>query len=161
MSEVFSCLVIPRAVDQVRALFEDGSLSDLPLAFERVEPTLTLIHHPGRRDDVRFASQVDRLAVELSGRLEPALAIDYDSRSGYRAARLFMCGSLASSFGAADEIWIQLGQDGYPLPDGPRLAMAELQDDQEYETIENAIELGLQALGQGDWDKIHEILSAF
>ena len=61
---------------------------------------------------------------------------------------------MEKAFEEADEVYVLLDEDGEPLVDGERLKLAGMDSDQEYDTIENAIELGLQSLGSGDWEKL-------
>lgn len=161
MSEVFHCIVVPMPAHDVQRAFARDVDTDLLCRFDETGSGFTLIHHPSRRNDYRFASESDGIAEILSGSTGAALVFEYDSRVGYRASRLYQHGALIESFGAKDELWAQADDVGQPILSGPRLKIADLDPNKEYEITDNAIELGLKALGVGEWDSIHEVLSEF
>jgi hypothetical protein len=158
MSEVYNCLVIPQPLHTVAAVYHETAYSDVPYEFERVNADVTLMYHQAPRDDYRFAEEMDEIAVGLSTRLGAVLVFEYDSRVGHRASRVYKDGELTATFGEADELWVPLDEQGYPILTADRLHTGELLNDVEYETVENAINLGLKTVGAGDWSDLHDFL---
>jgi len=70
----------------------------------------------------------------------------YDDRVGLRESIVISDGARVT-FGAGDELWVPLGEDGHPLATARALRHTELQDDEEYATIKDAIQLGLDRFG--------------
>jgi hypothetical protein len=93
------------------------------------------------------------LALEISAAHGHALLLQYDDRSGFRSAALYRDGTLARVWSEADELWVPLDEEGEPMTSSQPLRTEELvQDgDQEYETIKDAIQLGLEAFGAPAW----------
>jgi hypothetical protein len=67
-----------------------------------------------------------------------------------------------TSFGADDELWVPLDEDGNPLVTACARRIGELDHDAgaEYETCRNAIQLGLEALHCDDvWVSLRALMS--
>jgi hypothetical protein len=109
---------------------------------------------PRRRQD-----QLDELAKTLSHRAGRCLVVEYDSRTGTRSSKLFENGDHILDFGEEDEIYAPLDRHGQPKTDGLRLRLAELDPAEEYETIQNAIELGMAKLGVCAWKELKTIIA--
>ncbi len=95
-------------------------------------------------------NEIDRLARSLSTRFSDALIVDYDSRLGYRQTRIYASGELRRSFDKDDELWVPLDESGEPMKEAPALKCADLLEDEEYETIRDAIDLGFEAFQSGN-----------
>ena len=158
MSEVYNCLIIPQPLAKVALVYVKMAHSDVPYDFKPLNAEMTLMYHQAPRDDYRFAEQMDEIAAGLSTHLGVVLAFEYDSRVGHRASREYRNGDLVASYGEADELWVQIDEQGYPIPTSERFHVDELLDDVEYETIENAIDLGLKAISAGRWSDLHDLL---
>jgi hypothetical protein len=64
------------------------------------------------------------------------------------------------AFGEADELFVPLDEEGEPIVFAEPLLAEELSEDLEYETIANAIQLGLGAMGAGAWDELFNFITA-
>lgn len=105
---------------------------------------------------VRVAEASDSLEPELimaaglaiSAAVAPCLAVFYDDHVALRCSVLFIAGAETVRFTEADELWVPLLESGEPDLAAPRLRVSELIDDDEheYETVANAIGLGIAAL---------------
>jgi hypothetical protein len=102
----------------------------------------------------RLASRTDQLDVEamtslasaLSASTSAALAVFYDNRDGLRAAVFFRDGAVSAEFGKEDEQWAPLDEAGQPRRDVPPTPACDLDPDEEYDCVQDAIEVGLAAL---------------
>jgi hypothetical protein len=103
---------------------------------------------------------MEELAAAASKPARRALLIRFDSRTGHRSAELFEDGERRRSFGDADELYVPLDESGEPVLTAAPLRFADLDPEQEYETIENAIQLGLKAFGRGDWKTLFALITA-
>ena len=100
-----------------------------------------------------FSEEFDKLGSKLSSTIGGTLVVRYDSRIGHRSSSYFEGGHLVAAFGEADEIFSPLNDDGFVT--GARFRVVELDEDEEYETVENAIELGLGKFGGCSWENLH------
>ena len=92
------------------------------------------------------AESLASLAEQLSSRLGAVLLTLYDNRSGVRFAALFDRDGVRE-FGAEDEHWVPLTENGTADISGERMKLHELEEDREYDCVLSAIDLGLRALG--------------
>jgi hypothetical protein len=76
-----------------------------------------------------------------------AVAIAYYDRVALRQASLYADGALKQTFGADDELWVPLAEDGYPVTTAEPLRVNQLAAGEEYETLYNAIDLALSEAG--------------
>ncbi|OUL33864.1 hypothetical protein BV372_15195 [Nostoc sp. T09] len=112
------------------------------------------------RNKLIFSRQIEYLASQLSLEISAVLVARYDSRVGHRSSILFEESLPMSSFDENDKIWVLLDEEGNPLIDGERFSINSMKDDQEYETICNAIQLGLQALGVEDCNEVYSFITS-
>ena len=105
-----------------------------------------------RDRDAAFSEEVERLGAERSSRLGRALVARHDSRIGHRSSSFFEPGRLAARFGEEDEIFTPLDAGGSTT--GARFRVEDRDEGEEYETIENAIPLGLDRLGADSWEDL-------
>lgn len=131
----------------------------VPLAIEVLRSGMSVAYRTDPRETATFSAELDRVARELSRALGEALVVRYDSRVGQRSAALYENGAAGRSFGEADELYVRLDEQGYPLQDAAKLRLDQLSPDEEYETARNAIQLGLDALGHGGWEDLHELMT--
>jgi len=103
---------------------------------------------------------MDDLARELSQLLGRALVVRFDSRIGHRSSALFEHGSLSRAFGEQEELFVPLDERGEPTAGAAPVRRWERDPDAEYETSKNAIQLGLEALGAGEWEQLFEVITA-
>lgn len=105
-----------------------------------------------RESGRNFASnEVDRLAAALSIEFGTTLAVHYDDRCGMKVGRQFRTGELVREVGEADEVWVQLDEQGEPLTDGPRFAGDGIPPGVECDCIRQAIDAGLETAGFSAW----------
>lgn len=70
----------------------------------------------------------------------------YDDRIGLRESIVVLEGRRVA-FGEQDELWVPIDEDGRPLKLAQPLLSTELEDEEEYATIKDAIQLGLDQFG--------------
>jgi hypothetical protein len=107
-----------------------------------------------------FSAQVNKLAAEFSTRYGRSLVVRFDSRVGHRSAALYINGQRASVFGETDELYVPLDERGLPRTNEKPLRADQLAPGEEYETIENAIQQGLKALGRGSWSELFRLMTS-
>ena len=157
MSEIFEGVLAASDPGQLRRALQPVS-PRVPLSVEALSG-VSVAYRTDPRESAAYSAELDRIAGELSRALGEALLVRYDSRVGHRSSVLYKGGTAVRSFGEADELYIRLGERGYPVQDGERLRPDQLSEDEEYETALNAIQLGLQVLGRGDWVALHELMT--
>ena len=157
MSEVFEGVLYP---------VEPGSGAQptvrhgVPFEVHDLEPGLRVVYRSDSRQDAAFSEDVDRLAGELSGQHGRSLVVRFDSRIGHRSAALYLDRQPALVFGEADELYVPLDEQGLPRREAEPLRADQLAPEEEYETIQNAIEQGLKAFGLGNWDELLRFMTA-
>jgi hypothetical protein len=157
MSEVFEGILYPvESNTGGEASFGQG------LEFEvcALGPGLRAMYRSDSRRPATFSEEVNKLAGELSRRHGRSLVIRFDSRVGHRSATLYVDGQRASVFGEADELFVPLDERGLPRTNEKPLRADQLAPDEEYETIQNAIQQGLKALGRGSWNDLFRLMTA-
>ena len=102
---------------------------------------------------------MEYIASQISVILSQAILIRYDDRVGYRESIIFQEGYPIKRFDLADEIWVMLDEDGKPIVNGRKMRIKQIEDneDEKYETIYNAIQLGIDLVGvnKNVWRDIH------
>jgi hypothetical protein len=98
------------------------------------------------------------IAQKISTEFNKALLIKYDDRIGYRHSSLYVEGILTNEFGLENEIWVLIDEEGEPLLD-KRFSSIQVEndddDENEYQTIYNSIELGLDGMGLNrNWKEV-------
>ncbi len=159
MSSIFEGIIVPVPVDELGSAYRTIQV-DLSLTLRQLDGATSTIYRNDPRSKARFTETIDKLAAKLSERLGKALVVRCDSRVGYRSSTLYAQGRLAQSFDDDDEVWVPIDEAAEALGDGPHLKASELEPDEEYATIYNAVQLGLAALGQGSWDDVSELIAA-
>jgi hypothetical protein len=71
---------------------------------------------------------------------------------------LYVDGKLIKEFGEGDELFVPLAENGEPIKTAPRIKLADFIAGEEYETIQNAIELGLAEFGSGNWLDLKQVI---
>jgi hypothetical protein len=158
MSYVFEGVICSCSREQIKEIFNEISfpVKDVELSVLPVTDNLYIIQHYKRF----FYTELDGVAIQVSRFFGCSLLIHYEGRVGYRSAELYQDGKLVKSFNEADEIWVLVDDDYNLLVDGPYLKVDELGDDPEveYATLKNAIELGLEAFGYGDYRTVFDAM---
>jgi hypothetical protein len=70
----------------------------------------------------------------------------YDNHEGYRESCVVI-GDNRTWFREEDELWVPFGSRDEPVNETQPLKLDELKEDEEYETIKDAIQLGLDLFG--------------
>lgn len=160
MSDIFAGVVVRYPLERFRKRLHSIELDALRFVVLGFEGYSVLDDTLVREQPETRASET--LAMTVSESFQPgALVYLYDSRSGYRESRLFRGGRQVASFGEADELWVPTDASGEPIHSAQRLSVGQLEPGVEYETIMNAIDLGLHALSQSyelAWEDLHEVL---
>ncbi len=99
-----------------------------------------------------FSEKFERLASMLSSTLGRALVVRYDSRVGHRSSSYFENGIEIAEYGEDDEILSPLNEDG--SVSGEWISPDQAEESEEYGMVKNAIELGLEKFGAGNWDDV-------
>jgi hypothetical protein len=102
---------------------------------------------------------MDQLAAEVSRRGGRVLLARFDSRVGKRSSAIFENGEQRQAFGEADELYVPLDERGDPVRDAPPMTLTMLDPKEEHETIQNALQVGLRALGRGSWDELFRLIT--
>ncbi|MDZ8051425.1 MAG: hypothetical protein RMX68_004135 [Aulosira sp. ZfuVER01] len=159
MSNVFEAIVCRSNFDIAKNLLATIS-SELTLEVVKINEALSVIYRvEENRHRLIFSQQIEDLASQLSLEISAVLVVRYDSKIGHRSSILFKQGLPISSFDEKDEIWVLLDEEN-PLIDGARFSINSMKDDEEYESICNAIGLGLHALGLENWHEVYPFITS-
>jgi hypothetical protein len=158
MSTVFEGILCIVAFEDAISISSQIS-SSLKLKVEKINNYLSAIFRDENRKSLIFSPEIEYIASKISVAFSQALVVRYDDRVGYRATILFQNGVPSKSFDLADEIWVITDERGEPIVNGEKLTTDQIKDDEEYETIENAIQLGLNAFGINNWSEVHSFIT--
>jgi hypothetical protein len=108
--------------------------------------------------DRTFNENLIAVALKMSTETNKTLLVQYDDRLGYRYSCLYTKGVLTKEFTPEDEVWVLVNEEGNPLLDQHFLpAQVDEDEDNEYQTLRNSVELGLDELGTSEkWSEIFE-----
>lgn len=139
-------------------LVELTKLKEINLSQIAFDTEHSLIYKENARE---FSKDIFEIAVYLSTKLETVLLIRYDSRISYRSSTLYREGKKIKEFSEEDELFVPLDEDGEPLTDNQRLKQSDFLPDEEYETVMNAIQLGLESINidPGKWEKLVDLIN--
>jgi hypothetical protein len=157
MSEIFEGIVSPAQATSFAEVH--GRECGLDLETHDIGDGLTAVYRSDPREEATFSSKMDELAAEVSRQAGKVLLARFDSRVGKRSSAIFENGERRQMFAEADELYVPLDEKGDPVRDAPPLTLAMLDPKEEYETIQNAIQLGLRALGRGSWDELLRVIT--
>ncbi|MBH8575127.1 hypothetical protein I8752_19330 [Nostocaceae cyanobacterium CENA369] len=158
MSNVFEAIICPIDFTITENLLTKSS-SELKLEVIKINDTLSVIYRiEENRHKLIFSQQIEYLASKLSLEITAVLVVRYDSRIGHRSSIMFAEGLAIYSFDANDEIWVLLNEEGNPLIDGQKFSINSMNDDEEYETIYDAIQLGFQVLGLDNYNEVYSFI---
>jgi hypothetical protein len=167
VSEIFEgilCAVEPRDLEAIVArLVSAGSPNArrLRIRVRELGPQLSAAFVTNPRAQGSYLAQVADVASELSRLLGKALLVAYDTRVGVRLSALFSEGDAEAEYGEEDELFVPLREDGTPDAGGRRFHPEELDPSGEYETILNAVQMGLQQFGHPEaWAALRDLISA-
>jgi len=92
----------------------------------------------------------DTAVRELLKQYGRLLTVLWDDRSGLRASMVHGASGEQLKFGADEELYAELDDQGFPLLNGKVYSLKDVEtsiDDKEFETTKNAVELGCEASG--------------
>lgn len=117
------------------------------------------------RSDLREHAHLDiglqRAAEEVSRLFRVrGLVFRDDSRTGERESVLILEGASTHYWGPRDELYVELDDAGMPRTDGQPIRSVDLDLEREYETCMNAIQIGLDAIGELQvWPELKSAIS--
>src|SRR5271165_6730864 len=114
MSEVFEGIVSKVPVATVRSVVS-ALLTPFELTICDLPDGCSVLYRNDTRQSSRFSEEMDRLARTISESISTCLLVRYDSRIGHRSSSLYSSGRLIRNFGEADELFVPLGEDGFPV----------------------------------------------
>jgi hypothetical protein len=156
MSEVFEGIVIPRAAQDITisGLTVNGhNLEVLTLARD-----ISVAFRNEPRAAMRFTNAMETVAESLSEKYSRALLVRYDSRISHRSSIMYGYGTKVDEFAGDKELFVPLGERGLPILTARPLLEVEFEDGVEYETCQNAIQLGLAKCGWDVWEKLFDVM---
>lgn len=153
MSEVFEGIVVNAGV-----VLPD-SLS-MPMAASEIVGGAIVLYRIDERAAAAFSPRVDELASFLSRGGGRCLVVRYDSRIGHRSSTLYVDGSLKEAFDERSELFVRLDDVGEPILTEPPITRGGFLPGEEYETAVNAIQLGLSAFGDGEWNSLYKLMTS-
>jgi len=159
MSDLYEAVVSITDSEKAHAAFRSLD-THLHLRLARLSDELFAIYRVATRDEP-FDDAMHSVAAQLSISCGQCLAMSYDLRCGMSSAHRFRGGSLVESFGEDNELWVLLDEDGYPLHDGERYTVDQLDDNEEYDCIHTGVDAGLLALGVGNPPSLSALIQAF
>ncbi len=157
MSEIFEGVVVPAVGG--RAPAPAGRPAPLELSIARLGPDAFVVYRSDARHAAAFTDRTEALAEGLSEVVGRALLVRYDSRIGHRSACVYEHGNRVRTFGEDDELFVPLDEEGEPILSADPVTRSEFEDGEEYETVRNAIEQGLDALGVAEWDSLLDLMT--
>jgi hypothetical protein len=160
VSDIFESVVFRGAGSDMQRLLDEAGQS-VPVILERVGDGLNAISRTDARATGPVSEAMEHVASAVSQQAGSALLFRYDGRIGYRESKLYESGQLVREFGPSDERWVRLDEHGDTVPNATTYSADQLDSDPnaEYETVRDAIELGLDAFGAGDRDEIFDAMS--
>lgn len=159
MSEAFECVVVAatKSVVADRLHILAGLAENHVLEVDQIgSHSVVYWTFSHRRDFGKFGEDV---CATLSRFFDRAVLVRYDSGACFRYSSLYIEGIHDKSFQLADEKWAILDDDARPDPSQGVFMTSEMLKSKEYETIENAIQLGLKEVGFGDWGRLLEMMA--
>lgn len=161
MSEIFEGFIFMAGEREAKALFRKvAPKCPLSLALGRLGDSVSALYRNDERSQAAFRKEIDSLASEVSLDAGTVLVARYDSRSGYASSNLYRHGTLTQQFDEEDEVYVLLGEDGMPQVNGRYFRYAELDPDAEYDTLFNAIQLGLEQMGASNvWPRLLQLMN--
>jgi hypothetical protein len=161
MSEIFEGIIYLASPTEAGAVFQKVvSQTALRLALTQLEGSVYALYRNDERTKAAFVPEMDRLGRGISFDIGEALVARYDSRSGYVSSELYNNGKLSKGFDEDDEVYVLLGEDGMPLVQGKQFRYADLDPDEEYDTLYNAIQLGLDEMALAQiWPRLLDLIN--
>ena len=157
MSEVFEGVMCPGERGALLPLILRAA-GPLSLGIEELAQGICVAYREDARAQAAFAPAMETLAAELARHLQWVLLVRYDSRIGHRSSAVFK-ERTQSTFGDADELYVALDESGMPVLSAQPLHVDELRSDEEYETVKNAIQLGLDAVAVNQWERLFTLMT--
>ncbi len=134
-----------------------------PLQFRliRFDDNLYGYHRIATRDDRFEPEAIIRFSCKLSKKVGQTLAMFYDNRCGINFCHLYRTGAHVRSFDEEDALWVRTNEDGQPDLSSEHFTVDQLKEDDEYECLQSAIDIGQRALGLPSPMSISALTNAF
>ncbi len=164
MSYAFEGVLCVASFENIQSISSQIS-TPFKLKVDKINDCLSSLSRVEDRRNWVFSSEMEYVASQISVIFSKAILVRYDDRVGYRESILFQEGLPLKTFDLADEIWVMLDENGEPIVNGLKFTTEQIEDDdnEEYETICNAIQLGLESLGinTNAWKEVHSFITKF
>lgn len=158
MSEIFEGIVVPVGEGSALQLSPDV-VDELSLVTRTLGSDASVVFRSDPRGSAAFTAAIDEVASEMSRQAGSALVVRFDSRIGHRSSSLYCDGRQVQLFGNQGELFVPLDEKGQPVLSATPIRREDLELDVEYETISNAIQQGLHALGAGSWSELFGLMT--
>jgi hypothetical protein len=141
-------VLVPAEIETVREFLSSNPLPEHRLSMVPLRPRLTAILRVSDATRAFDTDAVLTLASATSFSFGSSLAVFYDDRIALRASTVYANGVPIKQIGEEEELWAPLLVSGDPDTSARPLHASELLSgpEHEYETIANAIGLGITAL---------------
>ncbi|MFO1041859.1 MAG: hypothetical protein U0941_08740 [Planctomycetaceae bacterium] len=160
MSEFYEGAVVSGDAETVSAIFR-ALTSRRSLRLVRFDDRTYGIYPVDARSDPMDEVATNSIACQLSVACGHALGVLYDNRIRLRRSTLFQDGNQIHQVRDDQEQWVRLDDTGYPETNGVVLTIDNLDPDEEYDCVRNAIDLGLAQLGVSDSVSSHDLKQSF
>lgn len=144
MSYLFEGVLSPTSLTKAEE-FSKGISTNLVLKLRRInDSTYVFCHWEPMRNKFIFSEEMEYVASQVSISTSRSLLVRYDGRVSHRSSILFEDGVPSQIFDESNEIWVRLDETGEPEVDGEEFSSEDVEndDENEYEVLFNAIELG-------------------
>jgi hypothetical protein len=143
MSYVLSGYIVPESMENAKEIRDRLGLA---LDVAPVGSDCTMLANRTRQEFGLNDAAVGGL-LEQYGKLMTVL---WDERIGLRAAVAYLASGERLKFGADEELYVELDDEGIPVLNGKVYSLKEVEactEDREFQTCKNAVELGCEASG--------------
>ncbi|BAY81410.1 hypothetical protein NIES267_08860 [Calothrix parasitica NIES-267] len=147
MSSVFEAILFKASFEQIKDNINQKISTNIKLYLGKINDDLSCFHVV--ENSRNFFYDLEYVASQISIIFSQALLIRYDGRVAYRESTVFQEGYPIKKFDLADEIWVMLDKGGKPIVNGTQFTVEQISDNdnEEYETVYNAIQLGIKSIG--------------
>ncbi|MBV6626708.1 MAG: hypothetical protein KI793_27855 [Rivularia sp. (in: Bacteria)] len=149
MSCIFEAILFKANFEQIKDNINQEISTNLKLRLDKINDDFSCFHVVENSRIFSSESEIDCVASQISIICSQALLIRYEGRVAYRESTVFQEGYPIKKFDLDDEIWVMVDENGEPIINGKQFRVEQIEDDddEEYETIYNAIGLGIEYIG--------------
>lgn len=155
MSVVFEGVIVIADVEKLRNAGTEHleNVPEIIFQFGQIDSDLSVVWETRGP----FRDEFVHLAARLSKQFGKALLIRYDNRVDTNASYYYENGEVFMGFDHEDEIFVEVDENLEPVPGSQQYTwdeMLNLSDEIEVETIRDAFDAGVEALGKGDRETV-------